>query len=926
MSGCEDISERLCDCCTGIARETPELIANRPALSSIAYRVGRYATFNASMLADLSANFSSLPSLSLLRTRDPADFSIALLDSWAVALDVLTFYQERLANEAYLRTAVDQRSVFELSRLIGYVPSPGVAASAVLAFTLSSAPGSPDQVLIPAGTRVQSVPGPGQTPQVFETAAAITALIDYNALPAQSTMAWQLNGGDTSTWIQGTTNAINVGDALLFVIANNGQPTATGPGDVHYVVQATPNAVSGTTKITWDSPLASAFTSGMTATQVGIYVFRKKAALFGAQAPNATTLPATATTVPGVGANKDWNFYQYADGTHHINLDASYPGLTPAAGAPQWIVLTGLGYTSFFQITAAAESNPNLYTLTTKTTQLTLAFGQILTGDTALTLDEVLWEFTGETRNITAYVQSQRLTPADLPITAWNGGLQLQAGMLAPVSGNSVTVDGGQQITVGQPVGVSGKRVRLQVLPGAGATFLPAHSSATLAVADNQIFLLDSFPPGSDPASGLPAFGVLTLSGVSGILVVDGQNVQLLPADAKDAVAGEAAEIATTAVNGDFTTLGLTATLGRAYDAASVNVNANAVNASNGETQQEILGSADAANGALQFTLKQAPLTYVTAPTGNGTQSTLQVWVNNLRWHEVPNLLVSGPADRVFVTSVNQTGNIVVQFGNGIEGARTPTGQANIRALYRKGIGSAGMVAAGQLSQPLDRPQGLKAVTNPSGASGGADPATAEDARRSAPLPTLTIGRVVSLEDYQNFALNFAGIAKASASWTRFSGTRGVFLTVAGAQGAAVTPTDLVVTNLIQALRTFGIPYVPLVVASYVPVKFQLAANIKIDQTNYDPTQVMAEVWQNLNIAYAFGQRLLGQNVAAGEITEIIQQTPGVVALQLQALFVSNHPTGPVPAQLCAAGATPPQGAQLLVLDPASQGNLGVWS
>ena len=80
-------------------------------------------------------------------------------------------------------------------------------------------------------------------------------------------------------------------------------------------------------------------------------------------------------------------------------------------------------------------------------------------------------------------------------------------------------------------------------------------------------------------------------------------------------------------------------------------------------------------------------------------------------------------------------------------------------------------------------------MTNPAAASGGADPATADQARASAPLPTLTIGRVVSLEDYQNFALGFAGIAKALATWTWFGDIRGVFLTVAGERTARRSPT-----------------------------------------------------------------------------------------------------------------------------------------
>ena len=102
-------------------------------------------------------------------------------------------------------------------------------------------------------------------------------------------------------------------------------------------------------------------------------------------------------------------------------------------------------------------------------------------------------------------------------------------------------------------------------------------------------------------------------------------------------------------------------------------------------------------------------------------------------WHEVPNFLQSLPTDRVFITQTDSSQKVTVQFGDGIEGERTPTGQMNIRAVYRKGIGSGGNVHSGQLTQALDRPQGLKSVTNPGPGTGGADPDTAADARTSAP-------------------------------------------------------------------------------------------------------------------------------------------------------------------------------------------------
>lgn len=965
MSVCPATTDSLCGCCTGIALETPEFIGNRPALPAIAYRTGRYATFDASMRACLSQ--SDYQPMGLLRTRDAGDYTLALIDSWAVVLDILTFYQERFANEAYLRTAVDQRSVFELSRLIGYVPSPGVAASTVLAFTLSDAPGSPDNVTIPAGTRVQSVPGPGQTPQVFETSTDITAQIDYNALPAQTTTPWQLYGGDSYTWIKGTNNNISVGDMLLFVQAQNGIPTASGSGDVHAVIAVNTDSNSGNTQITWDAPLNANFPANTYAPDVCIYVLRKKAALYGAQAPNAASLPYSAVRhvkgAPGK-PGQDWNFSQYQD-NGQINLDASYPGLAYSSSVPQWVVLTTPGGSiTYFQVTAVTESNPNLYTLTTKTTRLTLALGAVVATenfaslishlrpidvggyvleekkmqlvsmpdygaiviDTSM-LDQMLAFYVNNTRDTTAYVQSAQLSPIGLPLTIWPGnpGYTMQAGMIAPVSGASLTVVGGQLIVAGQPIGISGKRVRMQVQIGESASFTPRQSSTAPTVADDQVFLIDAYPPPSI-GGGMPAWSVITLSGVAGTLAVDDSNMQFLPADKHDAVVSEAALVTTTAVNGDLTTISLDAPLQRIYDASTVNVNANAVDATHGETVQELLGSGDASNPALTFTLKQKPLTYVSSIGNNGTQSTLQVWVNNLQWHEVPNLLAAGPADRVFVTRANANGQTVLQFGDGNNGARTPTGQMNIRAVYRKGIGSAGNVMAGQLSQALDRPQGLKSALNPGAASGGADPATADDARARAPLPTLTLGRVVSLEDYQNYALNFAGIAKAVASWTYFSGRRGVFLTVAGAQGATFQPDDAVMLHLVQSLQTYGNPYVPLQVVSYVPVPFQLAANVHVDTDDYDTTAVLAQVWQNLRDAFAFDRRQLGQRVAASEIVEIVQQTPGVIAMQLTALFVSAFPGGSLPAQLCAAGAQPPLGAQLLQLDPACQHALGVWT
>ncbi len=136
---------------------SPKPIYNRPGLPAIVYRVGDYNSFRQRLLSQLSSKIvlddTSLPRrfLENLTTRSNEDPAIALLDAWAVVADVLTFYQERIANEGYLRTATERFSVLQLARTIGYELSPGVAASTYLAFTVDDAIESVTQAVVPQG-------------------------------------------------------------------------------------------------------------------------------------------------------------------------------------------------------------------------------------------------------------------------------------------------------------------------------------------------------------------------------------------------------------------------------------------------------------------------------------------------------------------------------------------------------------------------------------------------------------------------------------------------------------------------------------------------------------------------------------------------------------------------------------------------------
>ena len=129
-----------CGCGSDLSLQVPLAVSNRSGLSAIVYRVGTHSCFKQAALSRLSD--AKRPQLDTLTTRDDSDFTIALLDAWSTVGDVLTFYQERIANESYLRTATERVSLFHLARLIGYELRPGVAASTWLAFTVEEAPGA----------------------------------------------------------------------------------------------------------------------------------------------------------------------------------------------------------------------------------------------------------------------------------------------------------------------------------------------------------------------------------------------------------------------------------------------------------------------------------------------------------------------------------------------------------------------------------------------------------------------------------------------------------------------------------------------------------------------------------------------------------------------------------------------------------------
>jgi predicted phage baseplate assembly protein len=323
------------------------------------------------------------------------------------------------------------------------------------------------------------------------------------------------------------------------------------------------------------------------------------------------------------------------------------------------------------------------------------------------------------------------------------------------------------------------------------------------------------------------------------------------------------------------TVLTLAADLAYTYRRDTVKVYGNVIPATQGAGRDEAIGSGDASATGQTFALFQAPLTWVAADTPSGAASTLEVRVNGVRWHEVDSFAGRGPLEPVYVTWLGPDGRIRIRFGDGVHGARLPTGSENVRAHYRVGAGASGNLLAQQITQLSTRPLGVSGVTNPLPATGGADADGAADIRRGIPLAVGALDRLVGVPDYAAFAAARAGIGRASAVQL-FDGRREVVhVTISGAGGIPLADDSLPVTTLRSALVAFGDPQLPVAVAVAEETLLLIAVQLVI-APDYAFDLVEPQVRAALIDRFSPSARDLGQPAYLSEVLVTAQAVPGV--------------------------------------------------
>jgi hypothetical protein len=946
-----------CSCCVGTQVLTPAEVCNRPGLDAIACRVGTYGQFFETMKARLStmtvdvvqsdgSTVQTYRPLLGLTTRDPGDFSIALLDSFAVLADVLSFYQERIANEGYLRVATERRSVLELARLVGYALRPGVASTVYLSYTIDDKQTEP--VTIPVGARSQSVPAPGETPQSFETGDPLEARATWNTLVPRKTQP-QIESDllqGKQVYLKGTSTQLKVNDPLLIDFGGGQLPA---PFQVTTVAADAANDRTLVSFVPWPSPEIPA--PALRAASV------RAASLADPAPPNATTstnaaaaaliqqltLPAsipprsTLTLARSLGSA----FADTADiGTQVVEK------LQPA--------LRGTLGSAWARVPRALESRITVYALRAKTSPFGNVAPQKIV-QTAPTLRTDEWthvdmfgdaDIAGANEATdTVFLDGayDKIVPGswvliDTSAVDWEGQQFIERTLQGSlVVAKAKVANAG---TSRAAYGMTGKSTLLTLADMVGngtnwyemnqgpvinlraATFIADQTFQLIrrsaVYAQSELLALADMPIADDICHGGANFWI-QLDGYYGDLksgrwmIVSGERADVAGVQASELVMlsnviqdiaspdGTPMSVVTDKAiqplseETPHTFIQFAADLGFCYVRDKVAIYANVVKASHGETRNEVLGSSDGSRELQSFTLKQPPLTFVSAPTAAGAASTLHTYVNDIEWHETPSLAWLGAKDRGFATLTDDAGNTSLTFGNGEHGARLPTGLFNVRAVYRNGIGRPGNVGAGQISLLQTRPLGVKAVVNPLRATGGADKESRDLARENAHLSVMPLDRLVSVQDYADFTRRFAGIGKAVAKRTTDGSRQLVYLSIAGVDDVPIDKTSDLYRNLLDALLTLGDADLPLRVEMREFKMLVLSAKIRL-ALDYVWDVVVAAVRARLLDVFGFGKRALGQWVLLSEVISAIQNINGVAYVDVDAL-------GAIPETILVEGA-----------------------
>ncbi len=300
----------------------------------------------------------------------------------------------------------------------------------------------------------------------------------------------------------------------------------------------------------------------------------------------------------------------------------------------------------------------------------------------------------------------------------------------------------------------------------------------------------------------------------------------------------------------------------------------NLVAATEGKPEPEaVLGNGDEQLTFQSFKIPRDPLTYLgRAELTPPERPELVIVVNGRIWTFVPTLYGQAPDAEVYVVRQDHGGTSWVQFGDGKNGGRLPSGVGNVRARFRSGAGAFGPIKPGAEPSLVQRIDAVDSLALPSAIEGGTAPEAAGVARAAAPLRVQSLDRLVSLADFEAEALGLGGVERARAAWGIVDGLPAIQVTIL-LQPKRLADVPHLESSLATANRMRGTSRYPLYVVTGAFEYVYLHVTATIDPS-YDPEPVRAAIEAALDAVFA--RRDFARAEYATRLEGIVQNVAGV--------------------------------------------------
>ncbi|MCP4117247.1 MAG: hypothetical protein GY737_17995 [Desulfobacteraceae bacterium] len=721
----------------------PKKIWNRAGLSRIGYRVATYSGFREALLRKLDAE----PMLSSWTHRRADDPGIALLEGASILGDILTFYQELYANEAYLRTAQWRESIGDLVRLVGYRLSPGLGGKAVFAFEVKG----DKSVVIPAGFPVKAQVKGSEKPvdfQIKKQAVAWPNLSRFYLYRPATIPDFTSKMSAFSTDTLGLKQAgieINKDDRLLLL------DTTKGPTDnAQIVVVKEVEEQFERTVI----KIEGAWNKGQGLGNIKAFKLGRSFRHFGHNGPLQVVDKNDPTSK-----------------MISVKFDRKLHGKTETASTEKWSVQPPIQST---EIPLDSEVDDFVVGSRVVIQGLKSADGQAYKNFKNL-IFFLLYATGFGLKNVFGGTMVREVKSARSGTITWgamNGSstiIELSGEMddwgilVKPVKRiHDTLVTNIRNLVIHETLGKSAvtlTNVRRADSSADGKTLYFYGDAGDYKQLDKRKLAFVK-----KDGTSMETTVVTVAAGLS-----DPKKKKLRPVTLKSPLkAGFALA--------DFP-----------LEKPGVTVHGNLAEGGQGWKEKDaVLGNGDSRRTFQTFKLPKSPLTYHLSSGETPPEvPELKVYVNDRLWKRVASFFGRGSGEEIYIVREDAKGESWVQFGDGKTGARLPSGIKNVAAKYRTGTGAYGALKDGTTVQPGGKLDRLKKIRLPGGASGGSKPETGDNAKEAAPGKIQSLGRLVGLKDFESETLAISGVSKAMAAWELVDNVPSVVLTVLMETGRA---------------------------------------------------------------------------------------------------------------------------------------------